>query len=62
MGDDPFTSVTDEWSRFHERDNLYAVGPALLPTLGSPSPMLSGVTLARRVGDRLVPPVQPPAQ
>jgi choline dehydrogenase-like flavoprotein len=59
MGDDPATSVTDEFGRFHEADNLYAVGPALLPTLGSPNPMLSGVALSRRTGDQLVPRVPP---
>jgi len=36
-------------------DNLYAVGPAVLPTMGSPNPMLSGVALARRLADHLVP-------
>jgi hypothetical protein len=52
--------VTDEWGRFHESDNLYAVGPALLPTLGSPNPMLSGVALARRTADHLIPPAAIP--
>ena len=56
----PGTSVTDEWGRFHDADNLYAVGPALLPTMGSPNPMLSGVALARRTADHLLPPPQPP--
>jgi hypothetical protein len=55
MGDDPATSVTDEWGRFHESDNLYAVGPSVLPTLGSPNPMLSGVALARRTADHVLP-------
>ena len=55
MGDDPAISVTDPWGRFHETDNLHAVGPALLPTLGSPNPMLSGVALARRMADHLIP-------
>ncbi|MEU4331467.1 family 16 glycoside hydrolase [Nonomuraea dietziae] len=55
MGKDPTTSVTDEWGKFHEADNLYAVGPAVLPTLGSPNPMLSGVALTRRTADHLVP-------
>ena len=55
MGDDPATSVTDAWGRFHESENLYAVGPALLPTLGSPNPMLSGVALARRTADHVLP-------
>jgi choline dehydrogenase-like flavoprotein len=55
MGDNPNTSVTDEFGRIHESDNLYILGPALLPTLGSPNPMLSGVALARRTADQLVP-------
>jgi hypothetical protein len=55
MGEDPMTSVTDPWGRFHEAENLYAVGPALLPTMGSPNPMLSGVALGRRLADHLVP-------
>jgi len=61
MGEDPTSSVTDEWGRFHEASNLYAIGPAVLPTLGSPNPMLSGVALARRTGDHLVAPSAPPA-
>jgi hypothetical protein len=61
MGEAPQSSVTDEWGRIWETQNLYAVGPALLPTMGSPNPMLSGVALARRLGDHLVPPPAPPA-
>lgn len=62
MGD-PGSSVTDEWGRFYEADNLYAVGPVLLPTLGSPNPMLSGVALARRTADHLAPvPQLPPLE
>lgn len=55
MGDDAMTAVTDAFGRFHEADNLYAVGPAVLPTMGSPNPMLSGVALARRLADHLAP-------
>ena len=54
MGDDPNTSVTDDLGKFYESDNLYALGPCLLPVMGSPNPMLSGVALARRTGDRLI--------
>lgn len=61
MGEDPSSSVTDVWGRMHESDNLHAAGPAVLPTIGSPNPMLSGVALARRTGDHLVPTPQPPA-
>lgn len=53
MGDDPASSVTDPLGRVWELQNLYVVGPALLPTIGSPNPMLSGVALARRTADRL---------
>ncbi|MFC7738411.1 family 16 glycoside hydrolase [Roseomonas sp. GCM10028921] len=56
MGDLPATSVTNTDGRIWEVDNLYVVGPAILPTIGSPNPMLSGVALARRVADRLVVP------
>ena len=60
MGNDSAISVTDEWGKFHEADNLYALGPCLLPTLGSPNPMLSGVALARRTADHLVNPQPAP--
>jgi choline dehydrogenase-like flavoprotein len=59
MGDNAASSVTDQWGRIWETDNLYAVGPALLPRMGSPNPMLSGVALARRLGDHLVVPPPP---
>lgn len=63
MGDAPGTSVTDEWGRLWELDNVYAVGPALLPTIGSPNPMLSGVALTRRTADHLIPlPARPPVE
>ena len=53
MGTNPNTSVTDSNARFHFVDNAYVAGPALLPTVGSPNPMLSGVALARRLADHL---------
>ena len=54
MGEDPNSSVTDPFGLFHESDNLYALGPAVLPTLGSPNPMLSGVALSRRTGNHIL--------
>ena len=54
MGEEEGTSVTDDLGRFHECQNLFALGPCLLPTMGSPNPMLTGVALSRRTGDRLV--------
>ena len=57
MGDDPGKSVTDPHGRFHFVENAYVAGPALLPTVGSPNPMLTGVALARRLADQtIVPP------
>jgi choline dehydrogenase-like flavoprotein len=61
MGVSPVQSVTTPHARFHHMVNAYAVGPALLPTVGSPNPMLSGVALARRLAEHLVAPLAPPA-
>ena len=56
MGTDATRSVTDDTGRFHHTDNLYAAGPCLFPTIGSPNPMLTGVALARRTGDSIITP------
>jgi choline dehydrogenase-like flavoprotein len=61
MGISPQESVTTANARFHHAVNAYVVGPALLPTIGSPNPMLSGIALARRVAEHLVAPSPPPA-
>jgi len=46
-------SVTNAEGALWDLPNAYVVGPALLPTTGSPNPMLSGIALARSLGDRL---------
>lgn len=56
MGDDPNNSVSDANGRLHQVKNAYVLGPALFPTIGSPNPMLTGIALARRMGDHLMPP------
>ena len=56
LGDDPTTSVTNSDARFHHVPNLYAAGPALFPTVGSPNPMGTGTALARRLADHLATP------
>jgi hypothetical protein len=53
MGTNPATSVTNTDGRFHHISNAYALGPCLLPTVGSPNPMLTGIALARRMADHL---------
>jgi choline dehydrogenase-like flavoprotein len=54
MGEQAASSVTDDAGRIWEIDNLRVVGPAVLPTLGSPNPMLTGVALGRRTAERLI--------
>ncbi|HKT61006.1 MAG TPA: family 16 glycoside hydrolase [Gemmatimonadales bacterium] len=61
MGDDPTKAVTNAVGRFHHVPNAYVLGPALLPTIGSPNPMLTGIALIRRTGDTILPPPSPPA-
>jgi hypothetical protein len=58
MDPDPTRGVTDADGRFHYTENLYAAGPALFPSIGSPNPMLTGIALSRRTGDRIM---RPPA-
>lgn len=60
MGTDPAGSVTTPDGRMHHVVNAFAAGPCVLPTIGSPNPMLSGVALARRLADYLVAPLPPP--
>jgi choline dehydrogenase-like flavoprotein len=61
MGEDPATSVTDLFGRFHEVQNAFVVGPALFPASGSPNPMLGGIALIRRTAEHLIPPEVPVA-
>lgn len=56
VGDDPARSVTTPQGRFHHTENLYAAGPALFPSIGSPNPMLTGIALSRRTGDFIMTP------
>jgi hypothetical protein len=54
MGTDSSKSVTNSDTRFHGVSNAFVAGPALFPRTGSPNPMLTGVALARRLGDMLI--------
>jgi choline dehydrogenase-like flavoprotein len=54
MGDDPNTSVTDVRGHFHHVTNAYCCDQALNTAIGSANPVLTGVTLARRVASDLV--------
>ena len=56
MGADASDSVTLPDSRIRHVKNAYVVGPAIFPTIGSPNPMLTGVALARRLGNQIAKP------
>ena len=53
MGDSPATSVTDDTGRFHHLANAYACDQSLFPTVGSVNPVLTGLTLAKRLAEHL---------
>src|SRR5262245_61604893 len=53
LGDNIADAVTNDFGRIHATTNCYIAGPALFPTVGSSNPMLTGVALARRIGDLL---------
>lgn len=48
MGDDPKTSVTDQWGRVHNHDNLFVVDGSLHVTNGGFNPVLTIMALAFR--------------
>jgi choline dehydrogenase-like flavoprotein len=49
----PGASYTDDFGRLHAIGNVYVVGPAVFPTLGSANPSLTAVALARRTAQVL---------
>jgi choline dehydrogenase-like flavoprotein len=53
MGDDPETSVTDANGRFHHVTNAYCVDQSLFPTAGSANPVLTGLTLTRKIAEHI---------
>ena len=53
MGDDPATSVTDTNGRFHHVANAYCTDQALFPTVGSANPVLTGLTLTRKIAEHI---------
>jgi len=53
MGTDPATSVTDPHGRFHHVGNAYCCDQAIFPTVGSANPVLTGLTLARRLAEEI---------
>ena len=59
MGDDPRTSVTDGFGKFHDLDNLYCADGSLLTTSSGYNPTMTIHALALRVGGAIVNPQSP---
>jgi choline dehydrogenase-like flavoprotein len=55
MGTDSNASVTNDVGRFHHVGNAYACDQSLFPTVGSVNPVLTGLTLARRIAEDIAP-------
>lgn len=53
VGNDPKTSVTDQWGRVHAHDNLYVVDGSLHVTNGGFNPVLTIMALAFRSADHI---------
>jgi choline dehydrogenase-like flavoprotein len=53
MGDSPASSVTTALGRFHHVTNAYACDQSLFPTVGSVNPVLTGLTLAKRIAEQV---------
>jgi choline dehydrogenase-like flavoprotein len=53
MGDDPKTSVTDQWGRIHNHDNLFVIDGSLHVTNGGFNPVLTIMALAFRSADHI---------
>ena len=53
MGDSPASSVTNNVGRFHHISNAYACDQSVFPMVGSVNPVLTGLTLARRVAEQV---------
>ena len=48
MGTDPKVSVTDEWGRVHDHDNLFVIDGSIHVTNGGVNPVLTIMALAFR--------------
>lgn len=53
MGDDPKTSVVDQWCKSHDHDNLYIVGTGTYVTSGSVSPSLTAAAISLRAAEQI---------
>ena len=54
MGRDASDSVVDDFGRAHEHPNLYLVGAATFPTIGTANPTLTLAALTLRTADAIL--------
>lgn len=54
MGNDPATSVVDQFGRTHDIANLFICDGSIMPTQGSANPGLTIMSLSARIADYLV--------
>jgi choline dehydrogenase-like flavoprotein len=54
MGTNPAQSAADMHGRFHHLSDAYCADQALFPHRGSANPVLTGLTLARRVSEAVI--------
>lgn len=54
MGADFRKSVTDANGRFHHVTNAYCVDQSIFPTAGSASPVLTGISLSRKIAQSMI--------
>jgi hypothetical protein len=52
MGENPADSVTDEWNRAHDLDNLFIVDASFFPSSGGTNPALTIAANALRVAEK----------
>ncbi|TRU87407.1 MAG: DUF1080 domain-containing protein [Microcystis novacekii Mn_MB_F_20050700_S1] len=54
MGEDPYKSVTDLDGKLHHIQNVYCADQAIFPTVGSANPVLTGLTLNRKIAQAII--------
>jgi len=54
MGENPDESVTDLDGKLHHIQNVYCADQAIFPTVGSANPVLTGLTLDRKIAQGII--------
>jgi len=55
MGKDPRTSVVDSFGRAHDHENLFMVGTGVMPTSATCNSTQTGLALALRTAQHILP-------